>query len=450
MTPITKSKAITNKINDKTLMDRVMESDPSLDPDNSYGTSLDRDLNSSPLRKARDSPADFSGVVREEATARSPTKSNYVRIKHKVWKTFTEVLHIIPKTCRLTHSQRKFYRSAQEEGLNCSLIDRRGRIRPQVCVTIEDCEADDEEEEVEVTKSEEHTVDNTQTVDSSCAEPVLKLINYQDLYSQVNTNDDQWLRNPWFLHTIERIGSKGLQFWPTLAVNQLEPDHCLASSQLLSQSSTEVCSHTSSEEDFDDSDSGCWGRYEDFVQSEDQNQRQSISGLMNECLSELSSDTSSDQDFDDSDSGCWGRYEDLVQSENEIEFKPQTDYSIAESVQSITESDLDIDLNSCEDSIISQTNSNGVSDSAILVEGVAAPETGSAVTDESGEELVQLMISLRNYYSQIQSDSADQELTQLMVSLRDHYSQKESESADEELTQLMVSLRNYYFPNQPD
>ena len=151
-----------------------------------------------------------------------------------------------------------------------------------------------------------------------------------DEYELSSTNDDQWLSNPWFLHTIERIGSKGLQFWPTLAVNQLEPDHCLASSQLLSQSSTEVCSHTSSEEDFDDSDSGCWGRYEDFVQSEDQNQWQCISGLIDECLSELSSDTSSDKDFDDSDSGCWGRYEDFSQSEDEIEFKPKMDYSIAE------------------------------------------------------------------------------------------------------------------------
>ena len=55
-----------------------------------------------------------------------------------------------------------------------------------------------------------------------------------------------------------------------------------------------------------------------------------------------------------------------------------------------------------------------MSDSVILVEGVAAPETRSAVTDESDEELVQLMVSLRNYYSQKQSDSDDQELTQLM------------------------------------
>ena len=41
---------------------------------------------------------------------------------------------------------------------------------------------------------------------------------------------------------------------------------------------------------------------------------------------------------------------------------------------------------------------------------VAAPETISAVTDESDVELVQLMVSLRNYYSQKQSDSADQEI----------------------------------------
>ena len=76
-----------------------------------------------------------SGVVQEEAHTRP---NIYTRVKHKVWKTFVKVIQKTPKTCRLTDSQRDFYRSGRESGLNCSIIEVRGRIRPMVSVTLND------------------------------------------------------------------------------------------------------------------------------------------------------------------------------------------------------------------------------------------------------------------------------------------------------------------------